>query len=768
MPKSQCLIDARFIVERTHESFLGASLILVDGKDHTFSFGFMRDFLRLRRDLGITSGIMIFGKETYSVSSQDSVLDLVVLLRELRIPHLHDPLNLGLHLIGWMRDRFSHIVTADRRFLQFCTEDFTVVLTRNRKHTEWDWTSPDALKTTTGIAPKDIPTYLALTDQSTAVPLTSKQAIRLIELYGDIDSIYRFKEVRPTQTRRRLEECKATIRKRYQENKYEPMGDLMLGSIDDDCLIGLDTANNRQVLNQYNLRSLLPLLANPPNIRSKSRRYLPNSETYHVVNDRQGIEKLETLILASKRCAIDTECDGDDPREATLLGISFSIKEGEAYFVPLTDPDLKDLSHQDALKILKRIFNSDVDFIGHNIKYDYLILRRCEVTVKRVHFDTMLAAYECHGDWSFFNLTYVCKRCLGKEIKSYSDVVSAGSTFLDLPLRDVADHACQDADMSLRLYPVLLARLQERTIAAQFFNHIMLQLVRLANLEFDGIAVDTGRIEGLRDNVLQQMNRLRAEIVAIAGKECDINSQDGLFEVLRETAMVRGYVVPRRITESTLEHLAIVEPVARLIVEIKRLRRRAARLKSISSAARDGRVYPLFSQINSRTGMVASGEPSMFDLEGSLDLKSCFDDKVSDLFTDENASLSILADVTKDPSLIKRKAGELNGGSIIDDHPLTRELNPADLLLRLAIADSDLALVRRYLADQSTIATMRNVLEKRYETMFQWLSHFRRLAQATGYATNGDLRKYIDGLKSSDITKRRQALEYAVRWLIRY
>ena len=79
MPKSRFLIDATFIMERAYKSFLGAPLIVVDGKDHTFTFGFMRDFLRLRRNLGITAGIVIFGKEAYSVSSQDNVLDLVFL-----------------------------------------------------------------------------------------------------------------------------------------------------------------------------------------------------------------------------------------------------------------------------------------------------------------------------------------------------------------------------------------------------------------------------------------------------------------------------------------------------------------------------------------------------------------------------------------------------------------------------------------------------------------------------------------------------------------
>ena len=121
MPENRFLIDAAFIVERTHKTFFGAPLMTAAGRDHTFAFGCVRDFLRLRRNLGIKAGVMVLGKETYSVSSRDSVLALIVILKELKIPHVHDSLNLGLHVISHMRSGFSHIVTADRRFLQFCT-----------------------------------------------------------------------------------------------------------------------------------------------------------------------------------------------------------------------------------------------------------------------------------------------------------------------------------------------------------------------------------------------------------------------------------------------------------------------------------------------------------------------------------------------------------------------------------------------------------------------------------------------------------------------
>ncbi len=270
--ENRFLIDAAFIAERIHKVFWGAPLMTATGRDHTFSFGCVRDFLRLRHKLGIKAGVLIIGKEAYSASSRDSVLDLIATLKELNIPHVHDPLNLGLHVIDHMRSGFSHIVTADRRFLQFCTNDLIIVLPREGKQVEWDWMSSDTVKTMMGIVPKEIPTYLTLTDPSSAAALTNKQAIRLVELHGNIDSIYgNLAQVVSGQIRRKLAECESSIRECYAGNRCEPVGSPMLNPAQEDSLHELDTANSRQLLKRYGFHSLLTLLEGPLDIRPDSR-----------------------------------------------------------------------------------------------------------------------------------------------------------------------------------------------------------------------------------------------------------------------------------------------------------------------------------------------------------------------------------------------------------------------------------------------------------------------------------------------------------------
>ena len=295
--------------------------------------------------------------------------------------------------------------------------------------------------------------------------------------------------------RRKLAEWETSIRQRYVENRGDPRATRSIAPVHVGFLNEIDTADTRHLLTRYGFHSLLTLLANPHDVRRSTRGRRLHSEFYHAVVDRAHLQELESVIRASKLCSIDTESDDKDPREATLLGISFSVKDGEAYFVPLIETDLKDLTRKDVLNVLRRIFSADINFVGHNIKYDYLILRRSGVTLKHVYFDTMLATFECHGDWPFFNLPYVCKRYLGREIESYSDVVRDGSTFP----RSAVGRDGKSRLPRRRHDPTVVFGSDGAASGEghhrQFFNHTMAQCQRLGILEFDGIAVNVRRIE---------------------------------------------------------------------------------------------------------------------------------------------------------------------------------------------------------------------------------------------------------------------------------
>ncbi len=222
-----------------------------------------------------------------------------------------------------------------------------VILPHDAGQSEWDWMSSESVRTVLSIAPKNVPTYLALTDPSSGA-LTGKQAIRLVELYGNVDSIYdNLTQLASVQIRNALREREHSVRQCYAESRSKRATGSMPRAVQHDCLNDLDTANNRQVLQKYGFHSLVGLLANVAEVRPDLGAGALVSDTYNAVVDRNGLVAVESLIRSSKLCSIDTESDDKDPRQGRLLGVSFSVKEGEAWFVPLIDSDLKGLNKSD-------------------------------------------------------------------------------------------------------------------------------------------------------------------------------------------------------------------------------------------------------------------------------------------------------------------------------------------------------------------------------------------------------------------------------------
>ena len=759
------LIDATFIIERTHKTFLGTPLLMVQGRDRTFTFGFAREFLRLRNTLGIRSGVLVIGKNSRLIASDKNIQDLVEFFRTLDIPCVHDPQNDVLHIAGSMTSGFSHIVTGDRRLLQLSRDRLIIILAKNRTVDEYDWMSSESIRTAIGVQPADVPTYIALTEGAS---LTGKQAVRLIELFGNIDSIYKdLAKVVSSNIREMLVENKVKTYHHYLESRLLANSVQVSYLTKNADLNNIDTDRNRNHLKSYAFYSLVRLLPLPnrPVVQPELTRSMPKPDSYHAVIDRAGMQELESLICSSKVCAIDTESDDKDPRKATLFGVAFSVKEGEAYFVPLIDHDLKDIVKDDVLKALKGICESDVRFVGHNLKYDYLLLMRNGLKMRSLHFDTMLAAYECHGEPDLLKLQYLVESKLGKRIKSYSQLVDKGNTLLDLPFEEMVNHGCKDADMTLRLYPIFQDELRVRELTNQFFNHSMQLLMRLGRLESEGISIDEGKLDVIRRNLLERAVALKRNVCEMLGKPFDLDSGTELTAILAQAFGLRPHFGSRIVTLSQLEQLAVSEPKVRKIVEYRRLRSQITAVDSVSAASIGGRIYPLFSQVRSPAGFVTTIRPSLFDIDGLPELGACLDSSVQDFLFDTQKSLEVLMRVTQDP-LLRERTGSPEFNELLRKYCSLAAKDYDNLLLNFALGFTDSHISIAFLIDLLMVTTIRHGMMKRFCIMFDWLEKYRTDVRQNGYASYGGMRKYIDAARTADLGKRQQALDHAVRWLM--
>ena len=351
-----------------------------------------------------------------------------------------------------------------------------------------------------------------------------------------------------TSNRIRSEQEKRYGSSNYSRNKISAA--LPSISVDfSDFVWDLENHRVESLLRAYGFYSLIRLLEPPPagNLADYASKGKIESTSYNAVLDSEGLTTLEALISSSRLCAIDTETDDQDPHQATLFGVSFSVKKGEAFFVPLIENDLEGITQKDVVSSLKRIAKA-TDFIGHNIKYDYLVLRKHGIRIGSVHFDTMLAVYECYGDWDFFNLKYLTERLIRKTIKSYKDVVKKEQTFLDLPFKELVRHGCEDADVTLRLYEPLKAELKKSGITEQYYNETLSLAKKLGETEYRGISVNSDKLNKIRDSLVNEAVDLKKAIYDKTGTSFAIDSQKELKTFLKEALDLGKYVSSKTMT----------------------------------------------------------------------------------------------------------------------------------------------------------------------------------------------------------------------------
>jgi len=263
--KNQFLVDTAFIVERTSKMFLGTPLLTKNGKDHTFTFACARDFLNMKRALGMRSYVLLIGKESHFLATAENTENFIAFLQALGVHYINDLEKSGLNLGGALRSQFTHVVTADKRFLQLSKEDFTIVLVRQPNVRKFDQLSPEAVKAAMGISPEQVPTYLALTAASKTRALYRKQAIDLIKQYGNFDSIFKnLAKVASERIRQKLHENEVAMRDRFVRSTVEAVQNLWCKNCRNSSVINLDTESNRQFLREYGFHSLVRLLEDSP------------------------------------------------------------------------------------------------------------------------------------------------------------------------------------------------------------------------------------------------------------------------------------------------------------------------------------------------------------------------------------------------------------------------------------------------------------------------------------------------------------------------
>jgi DNA polymerase-1 len=342
--------------------------------------------------------------------------------------------------------------------------------------------------------------------------------------------------------------------------------------------------------------------------------------TYHLVTEDFAIDQLVEALSRQKSFCFDTETTGLDANNAELVGMSFAITPGEAWFVALPAVYNDCLSIVSKFKIV--LENEQIEKIGQNLKYDISILRWYDIEVKGPLFDTMLAHYLIEPDFRH-NMDYLSETYLNYTPVAIEELIGKKGknqgSMRDVPLEVLKEYAAEDADITLQLklyFEPLLSKQQ----ATELFTKTEMPLVPvLAAMEAEGVRIDPTVLKQIGDEMGKEIRQLELDIFDQAGSMFNIASPkqlgDILFERLGlETSMKKTKTGQYPTGEEVLSRLVHAHPIIQMILDYRSL----TKLKStyvdtlpLLVNPRDGRVHTSYNQAVASTGRLSSNNPNL-------------------------------------------------------------------------------------------------------------------------------------------------------------
>lgn len=664
------IIDAMAIAYRAYFAFINNPLKNSNGEPTSAVYGFMTQLIKIIRDsqpdylvVASDSKEKTFRHERYEdykSSRAEMPEDMIPQIH--RIKELIEALEIPLYILpGYEADDLigtavkkaeqlgldCYAVTPDKDYVQLVTDNITMVKPGRSGE---DIVMMDKAKVIEdyGFEPKYMIDYLAMVgDASDDIPgvagIGPKTATPLIQEFGDIEEIYDNIE----------KITKKGVKKKLEENKENAFLSKELATIMIDVPYEMDIEASRfrtpnldkatEILNELDLKSIINKLNELFNISASDKplaitevneanqaEYDSSKVDYKLITTIDEAEELVKLLQQNELFVFDTETNSLNVYDVKLAGVSFSVKPHEAFFVPINpfvvsntlfDRDLSDrITIDEFTKIFKPVFeNENIKKVCQNGKYDIAVLRTNYIGVKNFHFDTMLASYILDPDQKH-GMDALSEKYLGYSPIPFSKLFGKKGDpdlIFDADLNELSIYACEDADITFRLYE-LFDKLLKKNEQTEISKNIEFPLIEvLEDMERAGINLDVKALREFSILLQNSMDNYTKEIFEIAGESFNINSPKQLQVVLFE----KLNLTPTKKTKtgfstdaSSLEALKGQSPIVDYLLEY----RQVAKLKSTYADAlpklinpQTKRVHTSFNQTVASTGRLSSLNPNL-------------------------------------------------------------------------------------------------------------------------------------------------------------
>ena len=390
---------------------------------------------------------------------------------------------------------------------------------------------------------------------------------------------------------------------------------------------------------------------------------------YKLVDNEDDLLKLCELFRTKEFLSLDTETTSTVAIDAELVGLSFSVKEHEAFYVPIPAEREK---AQHIVDIFKPLYEDEhILKIGQNLKYDLEVLRNYGVELKGPMWDTMIAHYLIQPELRH-NMDYMAEIYLHYQTVHIDELIGAKGknqrSMRDLDPKDVYEYACEDADITLQLKNKLEPELKEHDCEKLFYEIEMPLMPVLAEMEMNGVCLDTDSLSETSKQFTQRMLDIEQKIYELAGEQFNIASPkqvgDILFGKMKIIEKPKKTKTGQYVTsEDVLQQLRNKHEIVGLILEHRGLKKLVgtyidALPKLINP--RTGHIHTSFNQTVTATGRLSSSDPNLQNIpirgEDGKEIRKAFIPEPGCLFFSADYSqieLRVMAHLSQDPQMIE-------------------------------------------------------------------------------------------------------------------
>jgi len=679
------------------------------------------------------------------------------------------------------------ISTGDKDMTQLVNKHIKVVNTMSNELLD-----EKGVENKFGVKPELIIDYLALVgDTSDNVPgvekVGPKTAVKWLTEYGSLDEIIKNAEkisgkvgenLRNGLSQLHISKELVTIKK--DVSLEVGVKDLMVGK------------RNKKLLEElYTELEFKAWLEKEEVPQKEVREEVTRKSKYELITKIKQLENWITKIKKNSLLALDTETTGLDYMDAKLVGISLSVKSGEAAYIPLGHQQEEQLSVDVVLKKLKPVLESEkIKLVGQNIKFDRNILTRYGVNLDSFENDTMLMSYVLNSTATRHNLDALAQYYLKYKTTTFEEVAGKGVkqvTFDLVPMDQAVHYASEDADITFQLHEEFKSRLAKEPVLNTLLEEVEIPLITvLSDMEQAGTLVNEKVLKAQSKNFSERITKLEAEAYELADQEFNLGSpkqlQEIFFEKLKYPILQKTPGGQPSTAENVLQQLSEDYELPKIILEHRTL----SKLKSTYTdklpsqiSPNTGRIHTSFNQTGTSTGRLSSSDPNLQNIpiktEDGRRIRQAFEAKSGYQLISADYSqieLRVIAHLSKDEGLLNAfeegqdihssTASEVFAVDINEVEPDQRRSAKA-INFGLIYGISAFGLSKQLGINRNLAAEYMDIYFSRYPGVRKYMNKIKAEAKKIGYVeTLYGRRLYLPEISTGNAIRRQAAERVAI------